>query len=405
MKNGSWPAIVTIYAFGVAGAAATSKIIPLKDLFHQVQGGEGLFTLMLALVGLPAAILAVASGVYSDRYGPRLCLLVSAMAGLVGNVICAVAGTAAPLIAGRLIEGLALIGIFTSAPSLLMSTTEGPRRTLAMTLWSTYSPVGVSLGFAMGAISAARGSLHLAFALQAAAFLLIGLVGLALREAPRMAVQAPVTVAGQLRALAQAYRQPRVVQLAIGFFLLISMAFGVSVILPGYFIRVHQMTPAGAAGLIGGTNLTMIAGSFATGLLLNRGIAARQLFAAYGALAILMAVTIFLPSTPAMMLWPALCAWAFAFGGSLAALLATLPLVADPSQRAAAGLFSQGSAIATLVNPPLWLGLAALLLWYPLVVAVAIGWLCALLLVRRATRPMEAVSGARPPATAMPPVH
>jgi len=387
MKYGNWPSILTIYLFGVLGAATTSKIIPLQTLFDGLGAGPRLFSWMLALIGLPAAVLAVASGVVADRIGARRFLLISAAVGCAANAGYLVASSAAPFVIGRLIEGLALIGIFTAAPALLMGTTEGRRRVSAMTLWSTYSPAGVSLGFALGAASAARHSLHLVFAAHGALFAMVLLAGIALPASSLPPATARHSVRERLTALIDAYRQPRIVRLAIGFFLILSVAFGMSMVLPGYFGRIHGISAAHASAILSGSNLAMIPGSFAAGALLARGNRAVIVFSITALPALLAGLTLLWPGTSPELLVPALCIWSLCLGSATATFLTSLPIVADPARLgAAAGLFAQAGAMATLLNPPLWLAILASGRWGLFLVLLVFGWSAALLLLHQAIR-------------------
>jgi hypothetical protein len=70
--------------------------------------------------------------------------------------------------------------------------------------------------------------------------------------------------------------------------------------------------------------------------------------------------------------------WFLCSGASVATLMAVLPLVAEPERRgAAAALLNQAAALATFVNPPIWLAFAAGTDWTPFAGLLAAGWGCA----------------------------
>jgi len=399
MKAGSWPMILLVYAFGVAGAATTSKIIPLHGLFDALSGGPGLFAAMLALVGLPAALLGGVSGTLTDRIGARTTLLLGGGIGIAANLLALTAASDGAYIAIRLIEGLALIAIFSAAPAALMVISDGKRRVAAMALWSTYSPVGVSLGLGLGALSVTQQSIHLAFTVHAGLFAAITAAGLMLPRGVRPAPSGSMSLGVRIAAIAEAYRQSSVSNIAGAFFLIISSAFGVSIVLAGHLGKVHGLPASQSSAMLGMANLMMIPGAFLAGARLNQGVAAPRLFGGVALVGTVGGTLIFLPETPVPMLLPILCVWCLCLGAATATALATLPRVADRTRLgAAAGLMSQAGAAATLLAPPVWLAALESERWLALVILIAMGWSGACFLLARALRrapdARDATSGA-----------
>src|ERR1700683_2280980 len=152
LKAGGWPSIVGTYAFGVVGVAALAKVIPLRIEFEQIVGATPAeYAWLIALLGVPAALLAAVIGAFQ---------------------------------AVRLVEGLALVGIFTAGPALLMATTAGQRRIAAMTFWSTYTPTGFSLGLLLGGLFAGTPSWRLTFVCHGALMVFVALMALGLPRLP-----------------------------------------------------------------------------------------------------------------------------------------------------------------------------------------------------------------------------
>ncbi|MBK6673628.1 MAG: hypothetical protein IPG49_09165 [Proteobacteria bacterium] len=82
--------------------------------------------------------------------------------------------------------------------------------------------------------------------------------------------------------------------------------------------------------------------------------------------------------------------WFVVSGAGLAALMATLPRVAEPERRgAAAALMNQAGSTATFVNPPLWLSLAAVGKGLPFAILMLGAWIIAVALVWGVTSPTE----------------
>jgi MFS family permease len=397
LKAGGWPSIVGTYAFGVVGVASVAKVIPLRIEIEQIVGATAAeYAWLIALLGVPAALFAGISGAAIDRVGPRATLIASGLIGAFADALYWVAPSIGGFQAARLVEGVALVGIFSAGPALLMATTAGRHRIAAMTFWSTYTPTGFSLGLLLGGAFAGSASWRLTFASHGCLMVLVASMALALPRLPP-APAGRTGALGRLRELAGAYRPSAAAALALVFFLVISVGFGTSTILPSYVARAHQVTLAQASRLIAGTNLSMIAGALIVALLLARGARPRLVMAGLAAGAIACGTALFWPGTSLRMLAPVLCLWFLFMGGGPALLLAVLPRVAEPARRgAAAGLLSQASAIATFVNPPLWLALFTGGDWRPLAWLIAAIWVAGTVLLSA----LHAVN--RPEAAAVP---
>ncbi len=377
MKLGSWPSIFATYAFAVIGVSSIAKFIPLRAEFAQLPGATpAQFAWLIALLGIPAALFASVSGALVDRVGPRTVLMASGFLAALVDCCYYLAPTMRVFQALRLVEGLTLVGIFTAGPALLMGSTEGKRRIAAMTFWSTYTPTGFSLGLLLGGAFAATPDWRRAFLMHAALILGVTCLAFGLPHLPRIADAARATALDRLRAVFGAYADAPVMRLACAFFLMVSVGFGASTVLPSFIARSHGISAAGASKLIAGTNLTMIVGAFSVGALLARGVPPFRVMLVLACGACCSALAMFRPATPLGWIVPVLCCWFLFMGGGTALMLAMLPRAAAPARRgAAAGLFNQASSIATFANPPVWLAVLAAGGWWPFVALVATCWL------------------------------
>ena len=376
MKHGGWASIVATYAFGVLAAAAVAKLIPLGFEFEKVVGAtQSQFAWLIALLGIPAALFAAISGGIVDRVGPRAVLVASGLIGTLVNLGYWLAPTIAVFQYARLLEGVAVVGIFSAGPTLLMATTEGRRRIAAMTFWSTYTPTGFSLGLFLGGAFAGTSHWRGTFAVHGTMMALATLAALALPLVPGTRAVGNASMLDRLRALGGAYRQRPSVQLAVAFFFITCAGFGANTALPAFIARVHAISIAAASNRVAGATLMMIPGAALAGALLARGAAPRLVMAGMAVAACLCGSALFWPGTALAAIVPLLGAWFILMGAATALLLAVLPRVAAPEWRgAAAGLISQTSAIATFVTPPLWLSLFAGGAWLPFVALVIGLW-------------------------------
>ena len=129
MKPGSWPSILGVYAFAIAAGATVPLLIPLSADFARDFGmGPGAFGWLVSIIAIPAALLAIPSGVVVDRFGPRRVLIGGALVAALANLIFLVAGTIPLLQAARLLEGAAIVHIYTAGPAMLCASTRSTGR-------------------------------------------------------------------------------------------------------------------------------------------------------------------------------------------------------------------------------------------------------------------------------------
>ncbi|NWG52616.1 MAG: MFS transporter [Hydrogenophilaceae bacterium] len=388
LKPGSWASILSIFLFGVLGGATLAKLIPLGvDIERAFGASPAAFGLLVSFLGVPAALLAIPGGIVVDRYGPRIVLLVSAGAGVLANLIYLVADALPLFFIARFIEGAAIVFAYAAGPALLMGTVQGRRCTTAMTVWATYMPAGTALGLVLGGLFAGGEAWRMTFAAHAALQALALLIGLLLPAAAPLAPAARFTE--RMTQLHRAYSRTPLLLLAACFFLLVSLGLGASTAFPGYLARAHSISTAAASGMTALATLAMIPGALAVGVMLSRGADAQRLFLVGAGLAIAFGSLSFAPGVPTTARFVVLLAWFAISGAAMALVMAVLPSIAEPERRGAAtALLNQAGAIATLLNPPLWLSLAAAGDWRPFLGLMALGWALAaasiaLLLARR----------------------
>lgn len=388
MRRGGWPSIGLIYLYGVLGSASLSKIIPLQHDFAEHLGTTPTqFAVLISLLTIAPAVFAAVGGSLIDRIGARHALLAAALVGAGVNFAYLFASGLPAFQVLRGLEGCVLVCAYSAAPALIIATAGPARRGPAMAFWSTYTPVGVSLGLALSSFFAGeefwRGS-----------YLVHGILW-TLLVAAALFLPRPVAAPGSplpRPSLLAAYTQSGPLRVALTFAALVIMGFGVNTVFPSWYALTRGATLAQASGLLAGANLAMIAGSFAMLVLLARGIAPIRLFAGVALLSMTAAALLFSPGQPAALLLPSLVAWLVTSGAATAVVTAALPqVVANPAQgAAAAGLLSQMAALATFITPPLWLRALETGRASAFMAIVCVAWVAAfLLLPRRPVRPRD----------------
>lgn len=333
------------------------------------------FGWLIALIAVPAVLLAIPSSLVIGRFGARAVLIGAAVVGALANAIDLVADRFWMLQAARLIEGVAVVHIYTAAPALLMATVDGPRRTQALTLWATYAPIGTAVGLGLGSIGAGSESWRLPFALFGA--LMVGACLLACLLPRQHHASALPKLGQQIADLAAACASPPLLALGLAAFMVISMGFGANITFPDWFVRVHHISPASAAGAFSLLTLLMLPGSFGAGALMSKAyLSPSRLFLVVALFGFATGALSFQPELGLTTRYVVAGAWILCSGASLAIVMATLPLAAVPARHgAAAALVNQAGALATFVNPPLWRSMLAGGVWGPFILTMAAGWI------------------------------
>lgn len=374
MKPGSWPSVALIYLYGVMASASLSKIIPLQgDLAAQLNVSVQDFALLISLLALLPALLASLAGSIIDRIGARKALILAACVGVSVNFAYLHAASLRGFQVIRVFEGLVNALAYSAAPALIMATAPVERRKRAMAFWSTYTPVGISLGLVLAANFAGTAHWRGGYAVHLALFAVLAAAGFLLPQPPRGAGAAAPARAGLLSAWAQAGP----LRLSLTFAMLAVMGFGANTVFPAWFARQHHAPLSHASNILALCNLTMIVGGLLAGARLARGGREAHLLWGLLLLSVLVSLPLFAPGNPQLLRIAALIAWLIATGALTAVVVAALPRVVADARHgaAAAGLLSQLTAIVTFIAPLIWLPILNSARWplFILVVVVASG--------------------------------
>jgi len=352
-EPGSWTSIGLIYLYGVMTTSSLSKIIPLLgDLGTHLGATPTQGAWLISLVGIVPALLASTAGSIVDRIGAARTLQLVALVGIAVNAGYLTVSSLYPFMAVRVVEGLIAMGAYSAAPSLIMATTTAARRGRAMAVWSTYTPVGFSLGLVMG--GAFAGSEH-----WRGGYLLHLLLFTALLATSWALPRPPALPAAPVRpsvGLLDAWTKPGPLRLALTFSMLVLIGFGMSNVYPEWYARQHDVAAGRASTILAVMNLAMIPAGFSAGALLARGWRDARMLDLLVLVILALAWPLFMPGLSEPLRIAAMLCWMAAQGAAIAVVTAALPRVAaSPSQgAAAAGLLSQLAALTTFVTPQIW---------------------------------------------------
>lgn len=152
----NWIAVAAVIAAGVLVSMQVGKLPPLLTQLRAEFGmGLVLGGLLASSFMLIGAVIGILAGFASDRIGSRRALILGVGITALGCAAGAAATNTPLLLAARLLEGLGFVLTVVCGPSLLTALTQPDQRQLALGFWSTYMPVGVTLGM-LGALAVDR---------------------------------------------------------------------------------------------------------------------------------------------------------------------------------------------------------------------------------------------------------
>ena len=347
--QGAWSAIFLVYAIGVFGAMTVSQVIPVSgDIARQFHTGAQIGWIISA----PSALVAVGAllvGWLVDRIGDKTVLLAGAAIVVLGDLGVAHSDTLRSLLAMRVIEGVGYVCIAVAAITMLTRITHGPRRNLALTLWSSFIP----MSFAIPLLLASKlvGAEHWRWAFNGHAIIQGALLALGIAQLPARGVAqaAPSRVAG----LATVLRTPAAYLLGLCFACAAFVQTGIVSTLP-HLLASRYAVGIGAASSVGTLGMALnTAGCLIVGPLLNRGV--RPIAVAVAGVSCTISGGLLLGAAlPSFALAIAVSCLFFTGAGIIVGLWALLPQAAPNRQSlgAASGLVTQLTLWGVLFGPP-----------------------------------------------------
>ncbi|WP_426508993.1 CynX/NimT family MFS transporter [Serratia proteamaculans] len=345
-----WLAIANVVFAGIAVALHVGKAtIALPEL--QREFGRSLESLSWIISAFPfiGVFGGIAAGQLVRRWGDRrllsLGLVIVSLASFAGATQHDFTG----LIATRVIEGIGFVIVVVAAPTVLTRLVAPQQRNLVFSIWSTFMPAGMAISLFFGP--------HFAGWQQSwiAGGILTLLAALLLPfTTPRGVLTTATATTLRLRqALLSIIRARQPLLLALIFTTYNLQFFAVMAFLPIFLMQRIGLTLVAAGGVSAAVIAVNILGNLFAGVLLSRGVKARNLLAIASLLMGLAGASVFLSVTPNAMLIP-LCLLFSAIGGMLpATILAATPAAApEPTLiPLSLGLVMQGIYLGQVIGP------------------------------------------------------
>ena len=141
-----WDIVLAALGAGILAGFQVGKVAPVlpelrADLGLDLITGGWLTSLCYAT----SAVLAVATGMLTDRAGPRRLVLAGMILLGAGSLLGGLADTGSGLLASRFLESVGFVAVTVTAPRLLAVATHPRSYGLVFGIWGAYMPIGMAV--------------------------------------------------------------------------------------------------------------------------------------------------------------------------------------------------------------------------------------------------------------------
>ena len=205
--------VLLLWCAGLGAAAQFGKISILYEDLRGAYGGNGevALGLVVSIVGVVGLLFGTMAGLLVARIGPRRTIVAALAAGAAMSALQALMPAYPLMLASRVIEGASHLAIVVVGPTMIATLAPEARRTLAMTLWSSFFGVTYAALALIGPHATPIG-LFLCHAGYMAVLALV--LAQTLPPDPR---QPPAPRGNLLRQHVEVYTSPRLAAPAMGF--------------------------------------------------------------------------------------------------------------------------------------------------------------------------------------------
>lgn len=350
-----WPLVWLLYLCGLLAAAQLGKMSALAPLVASALGlSLTAVAVAISLIEIGGATLGAVAGLFANRLGLRRTLRGGVACLALASIAGATAHGATGLLGWRLLEAAGYLGVIVSAPVLIAhhAGAAGARvQGLALTLWSTFVPVGLAVGASASASVATAWDWRIAMVASGAVGALLWAV-LWRADLPEHAETPDAVRAAPSARPARLTSQLWCLTLAFGLFALFQV--GVLGLLPTLLVREAGLGAQAAGQWTAIASVSAIVGSAGAAWLLRHGVDLRGPALVSLGLPPLLLFGVF-TSAPSVAVAIGLAIGLNMAGGVFASLgFALLPrLATGPGQMVRAnGLLAQCGASGSLLGPP-----------------------------------------------------
>jgi predicted MFS family arabinose efflux permease len=332
--------------------ATVGVIVPLGAEFSAMLGlSKAQFGTALSLFSIPSAIFSLIVGTLCDRIGAKRMLFGGVAIAILADLLLALVKDPLMFRMELFVAGIGFAAIVVTSPVLIIANLEHRARNRALSLWSTYAPVGVSVGLLLAAPFAGTQGWRNVLYIHAALLALTGVAAVYFFR--RIRFKAP-SARSSLSDMFRVLREPVVVRLALALAVPSALSYGTSLLAPSYIMGTTGVSMASAATMVAVAKIAVVlAGGLIAGWLVTRRGSEWHLFAALVAVGIAGQCLLFYPGSGLVPSLAGLGLWLFAYSGISALVFTVLPVAFQNREQmgAANGLISQVVSCFSFLAP------------------------------------------------------
>lgn len=345
-----------LVAAGIVAAFQVGKAPPaLPSIRDDLDASLRQAGWLLSTVNLMTALGGMAIALTADRMGHRRMVVFGTALCLVASFAGAFATSVDQLLVGRVFEGLGFIAVTAAAPALLLRLVQPSDQRTAMSLWTTYMPVGAGTMMLISALVLPATSWRTAWLVAAGAAAAM-LAALLLRAVPaRQLDPLPVTRHPVLREMAEVATSGGPLAIAVCFGAYACCWFAVVGFLPTLQVERLGFSTSTAAIVTALVTAVNAVGNLSAGWLLQRGVPRVAMIVGATVPMAFCAAGIFVDGVPDLVRLVLAGLYSAVIGVVPGSLFAAIPVHSPRPDLAGAstGLLMQGSNIGGLLGPPI----------------------------------------------------
>jgi predicted MFS family arabinose efflux permease len=347
---GSWPCILLLYVYGLVATSLVTQSVPvIGDIAHAFGVPISSAGWIISIPSLVTAIAAMGGGWLSDNVGDRRVIFWGCLCAFMGNLGVFFAQEYTVLMAFRLLEGVGYLALTVGAVTMIMRTTQGSRRSIALGLWTSHTSCGIGLTLILVAPLAQKGDAwRWAFGGHAVIMAVLAAASVFL---PKMD---PNHVSRRFVDIATVLRSRGPWRIAIASCASAFIQTGIMAALTVYLARTYSVSIPVAAGVGFGAEIVNALGCLSVGVLLKNGWSARVLALGGGVVMLLGGLALYAPDVSFAAAGVATAVFGFGIGIVNGLIWAMVPSV-SPSREtlgATGGLVAQATYLGVLLGPP-----------------------------------------------------
>ncbi|PCI67102.1 MAG: MFS transporter [Piscirickettsiaceae bacterium] len=341
---GIWLSFLTGVVAAIAVTKASPALLAIRDTLQLSIVHVGW---IMSSVAIGTVLLGVFAGTLSRQYGPKRVLQLALMLIFCSSSFGLLIDSANQLLASRVIEGIGIIFISVSAPTLISQLSKPSDMGLSMGVWALWMPVGSVLVFLLSPLILEQFNWQWLWA--SPAIVAVPLLFL-LRFIPALA---PTTVIQNSNP--PSFSNTGAMYLALVFVCFTGVFFSFITYLPAYLVETYQLTNSNALLITTILPAFIIPGNLISGFLIHKGLTPTQMIA-YPAVAIAAIISLlFNLQYTASIGFVLLACFGFFLGMIPTGIFAQAPRMANnPTEIGRVmGIIVTGQGIGLLLAPPL----------------------------------------------------